>query len=109
MHFNRMFVQLVFINGRPCCRGPIHKALSQAYKATAASMSSAVQTAMDISENGLGMPQRKKRRRENNVDDNSAPAVIHEGHPLFLVMVKCPVAECSFSVASDPGSVITVL
>ena len=64
-------------------------------------------TAQDVIVAGvdrLGMPQRKRRRREENELPNSVAAVPNDGHPLFLVMIKCPVAECSVSVSSDHGS-----
>jgi hypothetical protein len=97
-------MQLVYVNGRPCARGPVHKLLSRAYKVTAASLEGFKQDETDCSLAGLGMPQRKKRQRDEQDPSDLAAATVSGGNPLFLVMISCPVADCSYSTSTDAGT-----
>ncbi len=97
-------MQLVFVNGRPCARGPVHKLLSRAYKMAAATLEGSKRDEADCSLTGLGMPQRKKRQRDEQGFSDPSAATASGGHPLFLVMISCPVADCSFSTSSDAGT-----
>jgi hypothetical protein len=101
---NRSRMQLVFVNGRPCARGPVHKLLSRAYKMAAASLDGSKQDEADCSLPGLRMPQRKKRQRDEQGLSDPSGATASGGHPMFLVMISCPVGDCSFSTSSDAGS-----
>ncbi len=101
-------MQLVFVNGRPCARGPIHKMLSRAYKVAAAAMEGSKQDEIDSSLVGLRMQQRKKRQREEEGPSDPTAATMIGGHPLFLVIISCPVADCTFSISSDAGTNIDI-
>ena len=98
----------MFINGRPCTRGPIHKIISRAYKNAASVLDSAKEDIVDGGLGGLGMPQRKKRRREDSHDCALSTSEIENRHPIFLVMIRCPAGDCSFSASTDLGDDIFV-
>ena len=63
---------------------------------------------MDISAVDLGMPQRKKRRIDESDDHDTSRLSVENQHPIFLVSIHCPPADCSFW-ATDPGIDIFIL
>ena len=92
--------QLVYVNGRPAARCPVHKRLNAAYKSH---WNEFPPTDDAIRSGGLGeggvlggsilFPQRKRRRTTDGATSVVAPS---RRYPCFFVQITCPPAECCF-------------